>query len=45
VADWLAGQTGQVVDPDVDVVRSGLHRVEGRELWSLLEPRPGDSPQ
>ncbi|MEI8095641.1 MAG: NAD(P)/FAD-dependent oxidoreductase [Spirochaetales bacterium] len=45
VAEWLSAQSGHAVDPDVDVVRSGLHRVEGRELWALLEPRPHDSPQ
>jgi len=25
------------VPPEDDAARSGLHRVEGRELWTLLE--------
>lgn len=36
VAAWLEARQGQPVSPRDDAARSGLHRVEGRELWTLL---------
>jgi glycerol-3-phosphate dehydrogenase len=35
VAAWLEDRLGQSVPPEDDAARSGLHRVEGRDLWSL----------
>jgi len=35
VAQWLEARVGHPVAGD-DAAHSGLHRVEGRELWSLL---------
>jgi glycerol-3-phosphate dehydrogenase len=39
VAQWLGGKLGHPVPAEDDAARSGLHRVEGRELWSLLTRR------
>lgn len=36
VAQWLEDRWGHPVSGD-DVAHSGVHRVEGRELWSLLK--------
>lgn len=36
VASWLEQRLGRPV-PEDDAARSGLHRVEGRELWTLLD--------
>ena len=38
VAPWLEARLGHPVAAEDDAGRSGLHRVEGRELWSLLSP-------
>lgn len=37
VAAWLEARLGRPVPAADDAFRSGLHRVEGRELWSLRE--------
>jgi len=37
VAAWLEGQVGHPVPREDDAARSGIHRVEGRELWTLLD--------
>jgi len=42
VAPWLEARLGQPVPAEDDVGRSGLHRVEGRELWGLFTPRTPD---
>ena len=39
VAEWLGLQLGHPVAADDDVARSGVHRVEGRELTTLLDQR------
>lgn len=39
VAQWLRGKLGHPVPAEDDAARSGLQRVEGRELWSLLTRR------
>lgn len=36
VTTWLTDRLGHAVAPQDDAARSGLHRVEGRELWTLL---------
>ena len=33
----LEARLGVPVPPEDDAARSGLHRVEGRELWTLLD--------
>jgi len=38
-AAWLAERLGRAVSPDEDVARSGLSRVEGRDLWGLTGPK------
>jgi glycerol-3-phosphate dehydrogenase len=40
VAAWLEQRLGHPPAPD-DATRSGLHRVEGRELWTLLDGPAG----
>ncbi len=42
VAEWLTDRLGHAVSADDDVRRSGLHRVEGRELWSLLSSKTAE---
>ncbi len=37
VTSWLEQKLGRAVAPEDDAARSGLHRVEGKELWSLLK--------
>jgi len=37
VAAWMEARLGRPMPPEDDAARSGLHRVEGRELWTLLD--------
>lgn len=44
-AAWLENRLGRPVPPEDDAARSGLHRVEGRDLWLLgREPSSGAGP-
>jgi glycerol-3-phosphate dehydrogenase len=37
VSSWLEERLGRPMPSEDDAARSGLHRVEGRELWRLLD--------
>lgn len=44
-AAWLSGRLGVPVPVEDDAAHSGLHRVEGRDLWALGEPQASASRQ